>query len=1433
MPVFNNALAGAAGSGGAAGYKIERSLRFNRDDDAYLSRTFAGGNRKTWTWSGWIKLGREQTGGSSNRYTLFECTDNFPASGNPYGMLNIVSGFLGFGEAAGGAYTAEQFRDHSAWYHVVAAMDTTQSTPADRLKLYVNGVQYAHTGYTFGPSADTAINQSGIQHNIGREENSGIFEADLLMAEVHFIDGQALDCTSFGEFDATTGVWNPIEYTHSAPTSTSAITNVSSVDNTRAISVTAAGWQQLNNAVDSSDSSVSPSNNNTPGTITFSPALVGVTKVRAKTRFYGGGTAKLYNGSTEVHSVNHNNNNATQYYTIYEGPPIEITQYWQQMNSSAASDDFWALEVNNTIVATTSNGNNLITSISGAANTLTTTDNSNYSSFSVGDFVNNGAQISAINSSTPSITVNAGSWSNGDAVTAANNSFYLNFSDNSTAAALGTDRSGLSNTWTVNNLTATAATANTSQIWSSTSNNYHSGAGNAFDGNLTTSSFASSGNNANAYVDITAINASKVEVYISAYGSSSAGGYYYCRQTDNTQHAYTISSSGTSLGWVTVYDGSQISINRLGGARNSSGAAGSAQYAWRVDGVLLVDNGTTGFDPSGIDSLLDSPTDYDDGTNVHGNYATLNPLDKHSDFTTSNGNLDVATTGSNWRSIRGTIGITSGKYYWEFTTGHQRATVGIATSETSVLDDYIGNNAYGWSYLYDGNKYHAGGITSYGNSYTNGDTIGVAFDADAGSIYFYKNGTIQNSGTAAYTGLTSGPYFPAFSFRDSGSTFTANFGQRPFKYTLPTGYKSLCTQNLPDPLIADGSDHFLAKAYSGNGSTQSITTGFSPDLVWLKSRDDGEHHGLFDTHRGALMRLASDYTYTSTSRANTLTSFNSNGFSLGSSGDYNGASNEAHIAWAWNGGDLATNSTYNQSQSWSSGGGSGLYSGSTWGPVFNGSPATSGSNIALSAYVTNSGTSTLTFATAISGTLKATVCQGSNTPGTGADRPTVTLSDGSVQYVAAANNSPEVINFGSVSNITTLTIAGTSAQGMNLIKLELDNKELVDAGVIPAGGLNSSIYNTSRTWSSGIANPSSDFDQAATNAFDGDRSTKLRTAGNSVLVTLNFSPALTVASTIEILGEDYASADFRYTVTVDGTTTTKDVNQGQPATFNVSGSLTQITVDNNVSGGRTYLEWIKVDGKELIDSNVTPPNVPSIASTVSANPTAGFSIVKYPGNGSTSSPTIAHGLNAKLGLVIIKNISGSQSYPDWYVKHKDIGDGYNIRLNLTASRESATGWYQGGIDNLTSSNVVSFVTGSQSSTGNVNTNGNDYIAYCFAPVEGYSAFGSYTGNGSDNGPFIYTGFRPQFVMTKGYSANSNNNTNWNMLDTSRNPGNEADEVLAANLPNVTLENTHTGIDILSNGFRLKNDTNGQSNYNGWDYIYVAFAENPFKYARAR
>ena len=282
----------------------------------------------------------------------------------------------------------------------------------------------------------------------------------------------------------------------------------------------------------------------------------------------------------------------------------------------------------------------------------------------------------------------------------------------------------------------------------------------------------------------------------------------------------------------------------------------------------------------------------------------MNPLDKHSDFTTSNGNLDAVTSGSSWRSIRGTIGISSGKYYWEFTTGHNRVALGISTSQQAVLDSYVGDTSQGWSYFYSGDKYTASSNSSYGASYTAGDTIGVAFDANAGSIYFYKNGAIQNSGTAAYTGLTSGPYFPTFSFRDSGSTHSVNFGQRPFAISsVPTGYKSLCTTNLPNPTIADGSNEFNAVLRNGFGTSGgTVTVGFSPGLLWEKTRSSAGSHSLYDAVRGAGKILNSNNTNAESTDTNQVNSFTSTGYTVGTN---EWSTSTTLVGWAWNAGTVA------------------------------------------------------------------------------------------------------------------------------------------------------------------------------------------------------------------------------------------------------------------------------------------------------------------------------------------------------------------------------------------------------------------------------------------------------------------------------------------------------------------------------------------------
>ena len=227
----------------------------------------------------------------------------------------------------------------------------------------------------------------------------------------------------------------------------------------------------------------------------------------------------------------------------------------------------------------------------------------------------------------------------------------------------------------------------------------------------------------------------------------------------------------------------------------------------------------------------------------------------------------------------------------------------------------------------------------------------------------------------------------------------------------------------------------------------------------------------------------------------------------------------------------------------------------------------------------------------------------------------------------------------------------------------------------------------------------------------------------------------------------------------------------------------------------------------------------SITSQVRANPSAGFSIVTYTGTATTGSqtPTVGHGLNVTPKLVITKRRDGAS---DWVVQTDLIPQNYLLYLNSTAAQTSISG---SGVSNipLPTSSVftAAYITG-------LGVSGQTHVAYCFAPVAGYSAFGSYTGNGSTDGPFVYTGHRVRWLLVK----NATNGGSWVLHDTTRSTYNVSGQEL---LPDSSgAEYTFTRFDFLSNGFKGRS-TNNASNTNGDTYIYAAFAENPFQYARAR
>jgi hypothetical protein len=264
--------------------------------------------------------------------------------------------------------------------------------------------------------------------------------------------------------------------------------------------------------------------------------------------------------------------------------------------------------------------------------------------------------------------------------------------------------------------------------------------------------------------------------------------------------------------------------------------------------------------------------------------------------------------------------------------------------------------------------------------------------------------------------------------------------------------------------------------------------------------------------------------------------------------------------------------------------------------------------------------------------------------------------------------------------------------------------------------------------------------------------------------------------------------------------------------FNANGFTLQGSDGSFNLSGRTYVGW-----QWLANGSGVSNTDGSITSTVSANTSAGFSVVTYTGNG-TSGATVGHGLGVVPAMLIIKNRTTT---PDWMVYHKNASatpQNGGMFLNRTDAFVTDSNYF-----NNTAPISTRFTVGGND---RVNTNGNNYVAYCFSQVAGYSAFGSYTGNGSTDGPFVFTGFRPKWIMWKNASTTSG----WGMRDTSRNPSNVANLELAANAD--AAEVAGQGIDILSNGFKLRT-ADSWYNGNGNTMIYMAFAENPFKYSLAR
>lgn len=327
---------------------------------------------------------------------------------------------------------------------------------------------------------------------------------------------------------------------------------------------------------------------------------------------------------------------------------------------------------------------------------------------------------------------------------------------------------------------------------------------------------------------------------------------------------------------------------------------------WTTNNISLTPGAT-------YDAMTDVPTLT---SPTAGNYCTWNPLSSNIFNTATDGNLRMDVP--NVRSCLASIAMSSGKWYCEVSMGQVAAVVGVADASytfTASGSNEIFAQARSYGYISTGSKRTANVDTAYGASWVAGDIIGIAYDASAGSLTFYKNGTSQGT---AFTGISVPVVFAAYGASGTGvGTFAyLNAGQRPFAYTPPSGFVALNTFNLPNSTIPAGNKFMDATTYTGNGSTQSIVNSgaMQPDWVWIKERSTASAHALYDVLRGNTEVLSSNITAAGYLQSPTagLASFNSTGFSVTypNTGDYYvNRSGQPYIGWQWKGGGAGVTNT--------------------------------------------------------------------------------------------------------------------------------------------------------------------------------------------------------------------------------------------------------------------------------------------------------------------------------------------------------------------------------------------------------------------------------------------------------------------------------------------------------------------------------------------
>ena len=860
--------------------------------------------------------------------------------------------------------------------------------------------------------------------------------------------------------------------------------------------------------------------------------------------------------------------------------------------------------------------------------------------------------------------------------------------------------------------------------------------------------------------------------------------------------------------------------------------------------------------------------------NISGLSGTVSTIEEGNLKQNSNGNTTLPTT------IAIPAGV--GKWYWEaepnvvqassnFVWGVQRADVNPAdyTTWSNVRSRGVFINTDNQNQIWEY------GSTSTSTAWTvaAGDILGFALDASNGNLAYYKNGVLQDTLSGAVN--TSYPHYPAASGYQGVDAFTWNFGQRELAY--PPGTSSATdyfntltyagnsgTQSVtgcgfqPDlvyvknrtqgasyglfdvvrgvSLVLQSDTTTAEQNYGSNGVTSFDSDGFTVvDSGGYGVNQSGSNFVAWCWKAGGTASSNTDGTITASVSANQTSGFSiatytgtgsnaSFGHGLGATPTFCIVKNRdtTQSWWVWHK-DFGNNDDANNSMIELNGSGTKYASDD----VFRGLTSTvvkigtdTGSNASGDDYV------------AYTWTDKDGVTKTGSYTGNGSDPGDISVSCGfkpaMVIVKGDASASWQIIDSERGEDTALFPDSSSAENSRSDRKILLTQSGFIVQG--NDGNINSN--NVTYYFIAFAENYSADTDYKELNTKNlpapdlADGSAHFNTVaytgnGSTQSITgVGFQPDWTWIKIRSQAGDhvlqDAVRGTFRYLLSnstqAENTSSTLDFFRS----FDSDGFSVAYTATNGANynetnlNSATYVAWNWKAG-----GSTSSNTAGQVTSTVSANPSAGFSVVTFTGATYTGvyaddTRTVGHGLGVAPSFYVVKSTSASSA---WVAYHSALGNGKYIELDSNGGQTTNSRIWEN-----TSPTSTVFTMGSFWPSNIVD--GEDLVAYCFAEVEGYSKVGSYTGNGSTDGPIVYCGFRPAWVLTK----RTDSTGEWYITDTTRSAYNLELATLFPNLNNA--ETTDGGLDFLSNGFKLRN-VDGSDNASGGSYIFIAFAENPF------